>query len=171
MSSQVQVIPNVSHYVNKSTANSHKVSSLSNGQFLIDGYFVINKYQLESDFEMVPIMFGVIGVSNHEISPHSQELKAHVENFQQQGMDHDQHCKLTGMGYCTHVPKEDEETRSRNIINITTEFATANINALLVEDKPIHVRVIDTHLIPDGYYATSLTIADVDQPDIYCLYK
>ena len=174
---QVQVIPNSVLYCNNSTSTNHRVSALSNGQFLVDGYFVINKYQLETDFAIVPIMIGVLGVSDEEISMHGQEIKAQVENFQQQGMDQGEPYKSFDMGLRTHTPEKDKDEQARNIHNVTTEsttateFSTANINALPLEDKPVHIRVTDTHLIPDGYYATNLIIGDVDQENIYCYYK
>ena len=171
MSQQVQVIPNAVLYCNNSTAINHKVTVLSNGQFLVDGYFVINKYQLETDFAIVPIMIGVLGVSDEEISMHGQEIKAQVENFQQQGMDQGEPYKSFDMGLRAHTPEKDKDEQARNIHNVTTEFTTARINSLSIKDKPVHIRVTDTHLIPDGYYATNLIIGDVDQENIYCYYK
>lgn len=174
---QVQVIPNSVLYCNNSTSTNHRVSALSNGQFLVDGYFVINKYQLETDFAIVPIMIGVLGVSDEEISIHGQEIKAQVENFQQQGMDQCEPYKSFGTELRTHSPEEDKDAednkdeQARNIHNVTTEFTTARINSLSIKDKPVHIRVTDTHLIPDGYYATNLIIGDVDQENIYCYYK
>ena len=168
---QVQVIPNAVLYCNNSTATNHKVTILSNGQFLVDGYFVISKHQLDTDFEIVPTMIGVVGISDKEIEMCGQQLKAVVESSQHQGLMAGEPYKSFGTELRTHSPEEDKDARSRNIINVTTEFSTANINALPLEEKPIHVRVTDTNLIPDGYYSTNLTIGDVDQMDIYCLYK
>ena len=171
MSLQVQVIPNSVLYCNNSTSTQHKVSALSNGQFLVDGYFVINKHQLDTDFEIVPVMIGVVGISDKEIEMCGQQLKAVVESSQHQGLMTGEPYKSFGTELRTHSPEEDEDARSRNIINVSTEFSTANINALPLEEKPIHVRVTDTNLIPDGYYSTNLTIGDVEQMDIYCYYK
>ena len=168
---QVQVIPNSVLYCNNSTSTNHRVSALSNGQFLVDGYFVINKYQLETDFAIVPIMIGALGVSDEEISIHGQEIKAQVENFQQQGMGLDEPYKSFDTDSCIHTPEKDKDEQARNIHNITTEFTTARINSLSIKDKPVHIRVTDTHLIPDGYYATNLIIDDVGQENIYCYYK
>lgn len=169
---QAQVIPNPVLYCNNSTSTNHRVSALSNGQFLVDGYFVINKYQLETDFAIVPIMIGVLGVSDEEISMRGQEIKAQVENFQQQGMDQGEPYKSFDTDdSCIHTPEKDKDEQARNIHNITTEFTTARINSLSIKDKPVHIRVTDTHLIPDGYYATNLIIDGVDQENIYCYYK
>ena len=157
---QVQVIPNSVLYCNNSTSTNHRVSALSNGQFLVDGYFVISKHQLDTDFEMC-----------------GQQFKAIVESSQHQGLIAGEPYKSFGTELRTHNPEEDkvaednEDEQARNIHNVTTEFTTARINSLSIKDKPVHIRVTDTHLIPDGYYATNLIIGDVDQENIYCYYK
>ena len=151
---QVQVIPNAVLYRNNSTAIDHKVTVLSNGQFLVDGYFVISKHQLDTDFEMC-----------------GQQFKAIVESSQHQGLITGEPYKSFDMGLRAHTPEKDKDEQARNIHNVTTEFTTARINSLSIKDKPVHIRVTDTHLIPDGYYATNLIIGDVDQENIYCYYK
>ena len=174
---QVQVIPNSVLYCNNSTSTQHKVSALSNGQFLVDGYFVINKHQLDTDFEIVPVMIGALGISDKEIEMCGQQLKAIVESSQHQGLIAGEPYKSFGTELRTHNPEEDKvaednkDEQARNIHNVTTEFTTARINSLSIKDKPVHIRVTDTHLIPDGYYATNLIIGDVDQENIYCYYK
>ena len=177
MSLQVQVIPNSVLYCNNSTSTQHKVSALSNGQFLVDGYFVINKHQLDTDFEIVPVMIGALGISDKEIEMCGQQLKAIVESSQHQGLIAGEPYKSFGTELRTHNPEEDKvaednkDEQARNIHNVTTEFTTATINALPVKEKPVHIRLTDTNLIPDGYYATDLIIGGVDQGSIYCYYK
>ena len=171
MSQQVQVIPNAVLYCNNSTATNHKVTILSNGQFLVDGYFVISKHQLDTDFEIVPVMIGALGISDKEIEMCGQQLKAIVESSQHQSMTQGEPYKSFGTELRTHNPEEDKDARSRNIINVTTELTTARINMLPPEQKPFHIRVINAHLIPDGYHSVNLTIGGVEQMDIYRLYK
>ena len=170
-------VPNAILYMNNSTATQHKVSALSNGQFLIDGYFVIDKYRLDTDFQEVPIVVSGISISDNEFHLHSQELKEQIGSFKHADLMHGQPYKSACLEPHTHTPEEDKvaednkDEQARNIHNVTTEFTTARINSLSIEDKPVHIRVTDTHLIPDGYYATNLIIGDVDQENIYCYYK
>ena len=86
-------------------------------------------------------------------------------------MDQGEPYKSFDMGLRVHTPEKDKDEQARNIHNVKTEFTTARINSLSIKDKPVHIRVTDTHLIPDGYYATNLIIGDVDQENIYCYYK
>lgn len=171
------IVPNAILYMNNSTATQHKVSALSNGQFLVDGYFVIDKYRLDTDFQIVPIVVAGIGLSDADLHLHSQELKEHIGNFQHADLMQGQPYKSACLEPHTHTPEEDKvaednkDEQARNIHNVTTEFTTATINTLPVKEKPVHIRVTDTNLIPDGYYATDLIIGGVDQGSIYCYYK